>query len=59
MCGSYLLILHNINKEKYGEIVIPLLYSEYEIEQVIFGSLLGDGALEKQDRYINARFRFI
>lgn len=34
-------------------------YSDAEIKQIIFGSLLGDGKLELADRSINARFGFI
>jgi LAGLIDADG DNA endonuclease family len=37
-------------------ITIPKIYNINEIEQVIFGSLLGDGHLEKQTRNVNVRF---
>ena len=46
------------NGNNNTEFEIPKLYSEYDIEQVIFGSLLGDGKLEKSIRSINARFGF-
>jgi LAGLIDADG DNA endonuclease family len=35
------------------------VYSEDELKEILFGSLLGDGKLEKAPRSINARFGFI
>jgi len=39
-------------------LVIPKIYNEDEIKEVLFGSLLGDGHLEKQIKMTNARFCF-
>jgi hypothetical protein len=43
----------------YNLIIMPKLYNEYEIRQVIFGSLLGDAHLSKEKRSLNSRFSFI
>src|SRR5579871_3657389 len=48
--------IYNFFNKEDKVINIPEIYNEKEIEQVIFGSLLGDGLLEKQARSKNPRF---
>src|SRR5271170_6948859 len=57
---SFLLnIIDKSNPDNNEGIVIPSLFSDDEIEQVIFGCLLGDAHLEMQNRNVNARLGFV
>jgi LAGLIDADG DNA endonuclease family len=54
---------HSPINAKYNKfdnlIIIPKLYNEYEIRQVIFGCLLGDAHLSKEKISKSSRFSFI
>ena len=54
--GNYLLIIPCAIRSKNS--ISSCKYSEMEIKQIIFGSLLGDGQLELLPRALNARFKF-